>query len=333
MTERYTTALSDPVETAQPVAETTGRMSKIGRLKQRLGRSTALQQLASSRLSVTEDNNSGITADLHPGTDPEPSKVSDYETETREEAAEEKLHREDLVRPTPKEQALLSGNIVREEFRGGGQHYVELDNGEAGLYWPDMNTTGGKYRNERATYLVDRAWQFGLVPTTVMREVTYKYGKKDTVSFQEYIPDAIDSREIKDFEAAEQFYNDFYKLWILNYSIWNTDPHKGNVIATDRLYAIDHEHAFWENSNRWRHSFMDIYILGASAPKDVIAAAEIFLSDKVRQEVLEEQLKEALQCPDHIIQACLARMIHVAEILTTKGRIETLEELSEYSPN
>ncbi len=330
MTEKYGANLLSPAEAAQPVVESTSRISKIRRLRQRLGRQTSISQVDSPNLPGDEDTSYRVAGDLDHGIavelDPE---VLDDEIETPEVAA----YKEELKRPTPKEQALLLGNIVHEEFRGGGQHYVELDNGETGLYWPNTNTNGAKYLSERAAYLVDRAWQFGLVPTTVLRfERTGYYGDKYKLSFQEYIANAIDSSKIKNFEAAEQFYNDFYKLFILNYCIWNTDQHRGNVIATDRLYAIDHQHAFWENSDRWRHSFMDVYILGASAPKDVIAAA-VFLNDKIRQRALEEQLKEELHYPDHIIQACLARMIHVAKILTTKGRIDTLEELAEYSPN
>ncbi|HEX5447655.1 MAG TPA: hypothetical protein VFW90_00410 [Candidatus Saccharimonadales bacterium] len=256
--------------------------------------------------------------------------VFDARVEAR--LAAEREHREALSKPAPKEQALLSGNIVTQEHRGGGQMFVTLDNGEEGLYWLYTVYNGSKHLSERAAYLVDKAWQFGLVPSTVMREFTSEHGITRSSSFQEYVPDAEDSRNIEKFEADERYYDEFYKLFVLNYSIWNTDQHKGNVVASDKIYSIDHEHSFWENKDRWRHSFLDVYVLGAPAPKEVVEQAEAFLEDPARQEVLEEQLRSELHYPEEIIQSCLARIRHISAILTTKGRIDSTEELAGYHP-
>jgi hypothetical protein len=326
MSEKYSANLLSTAEAAQPVVEATSRISKIRRLKQRLGRSTVLSQVDSSNLPEAEDSSLGTTTDLDHGIALEPNpEVPDHEVETQEAAS----YREKLKRPTPKEQALLSGNITHKEDRAGGVKYVELDNGEAGLYWPRPSS---KYRNERATYLVDRSWQFGLVPTTVIREFTGSYGGKDEASFQEYIPDATDARKVPEFETLDQFQPDLYRLWILQYSIWHTDAHQGNVVVTDRIHAIDHAHAFWDDKERQAHRSMFTDFYGIQAPEEVIKEADSFLKDDVRQQVLLEQLK-GLHYYDKDVEACLARMRHVAQILTTKGKIDTPEELAEYLPN
>ncbi|PJE65454.1 hypothetical protein COU91_01620 [Candidatus Saccharibacteria bacterium CG10_big_fil_rev_8_21_14_0_10_47_8] len=326
MTERYDTTLSDPVEAVQPAAETNGRISKISRLRQKLGRSTVLPEVDSSNLLGAEDSSPGTTTGLDHGIALEPNpEAPDHVTETQELAS----YREELKRPTPKEQALLSGNITHEEFRAGGVKYVELDNGEAGLYW---SSASGKHRRERAAYLVDRSWQFGLVPTTVIREFTGSYGIKDELSFQEYIPDATDAREIPDFESIEKFQTDLYRLWIFQYSIWHTDAHKGNVIVDDKIHAIDHAHSFAHYKDREAHRAMFTDFYGVQAPEEVIKEADSFLKDDVRQQVLLEQLKE-LGFWESDAEACLARMRHIATTLTTKGKIDTPEELAQYSPN
>lgn len=326
MTERYDTALSDPVGAVQPVAETNGQTSKISRFRRRLGRSTAFSQIGSSDSQEAEDGGPGTTTGLDHDVALEPSpEMPDHEVETQEMAS----YREELKRPTPKEQALLSGDITHMEQRGGGVKYVELDNGETGFYWPH---TSNKYRNERAAYLVDRSWRFGLIPTTVIREFISPSGVKDEASFQEYILDATDARKIPDFETLDQFQPDLYRLWILQYSIWHTDGHKGNVIVTGKIHAIDHAHAFWNDKERqaYRSMFTDFY--GIQAPEEVIKEADSFLKDDVRQQVLLEQLK-GLHYYENDVEACLARMRHIATILTTKGKIDTPEELAQYSPS
>lgn len=301
------------------------RPSKLSRLRQKLGRSTVLPQVSLPNLPEAEDSNIEVTASLDHDTATEPNpEMPDRKVESQTVA-----YKEELKRPTSKEQALLSGNITHEEDRAGGVKYVELDNGEAGVYWESTST---KFRNERAAYLVDRAWQFGLVPTTVLRFERSAYGEKYRISFQEYIRDATDAREIPDFESIEKFQADLYRLWIFQYSVWHTDAHKGNVIVDDKIHAIDHAHTFSEHKDRQGHRTMFTDFYGVQAPEEVIKEADNFLKDDVRQQVLREQLKE-LHYYDEDVEACLARMKHIATILTAKGKIDTPEELAQYSPS
>lgn len=303
------------------------RPSKLSRLRQRLGRLTVPPQVDPSNLLEAENGSLEPTTDLDHDTvlDANP-EVPDHEAKTDETA----LYKEELKRPTPKEQALASGNVTHLERQAGGVKYVELDNGEVGLFWPPPSN---KVRNERAAYLVDRSWQFGLVPTTIIREVPGEFVDKVEGSFQEYIPDAVDAREIPDFEANERFQTDLYKLWILQYSMWHTDGHVGNVIVADNsIHAIDHEHTFHHIQEREGHRRMFVEFYGVQTPGEVIKEADNFLKDEARQQVLLEQLKE-LHYYDEDAEACLARMRHVAKILTIKGKIDSEEELAQYSPS
>lgn len=235
-------------------------------------------------------------------------------------------HSEGLNPPTPEEQALFSGNVTHMERRAGGVQFVELDNGETGLFWPN----GVRARRlERAAYLVDGSWNFGLVPPTVIREFPGEYVDKVQGDFQEYVPDATDARKVDGIENDERFQGDLYKLWILNYSTWDTDGHKGNVIVTDKIHSIDHQYAFVDHDERSRHSFREFF--GEQAPEEVIKEADGFLKDDVRQQVLLEQLEGLMSKRD--AEACLARMRHIAMILTTKGKIDSEEELDQYSPS
>ncbi len=105
------------------------------------------------------------------------------------------------------------------------------------------------YLRERAAYLVDRFFSFGLVPPTVVREIE----GKGIGSLQLYIPPEVadSAANISDQidGEKEQKSEEWLLMAVLDYLIanWERKPDNWLINKNDnsKLYAIDHGYAFY----------------------------------------------------------------------------------------
>jgi hypothetical protein len=237
---------------------------------------------------------------------------------------------DELLEPTPKEVALATGDIPISEYVRPEDKII-LDNGE------NVHCRFGYHsQKERAAYLVDKTIKFGLVPTSVMRNMTTRFGSQEVMNVQEDIPNG---KIVKNRLAGEEIdtkdlpHDELYRVWILDYCIWNTDPGKHNLILTPedhKLHAFDHPNAFADDQERVSHRgfFVDFY--GVQAPKDVIEEANAFLEDELLRDGLLNELKGLVR--ESEAEACLARMKHIFRILAAEGKIDAKTELQNFFP-
>jgi hypothetical protein len=229
-----------------------------------------------------------------------------------------------LLDPTPKEEALAEGGIPFNDYVRP-EEKVRLDNGENVHCRFDYHA-----KKERASYLVDKALNFGLVLASVMRSTP---GFHEDINVQEHMSGEIAKHRLAgtEIDTTDLPRDELYKLWILDYSIWNTDAGKHNLILnreSGTLHGFDYPNAFEDEKERKMLPVADFY--GVDAPEEVIATAKAFLEDNLLQDGLLDELKGLIR--EYEAEACLARLRHVAQILVTKGKIDTPDELAEYLP-
>lgn len=120
---------------------------------------------------------------------------------------------------------------------------IKLKNDGLVLFKPRSGENTGldpkqeQYKRERAAYLVDKFFDFSLVPTTVIRELNGEFG-----SAQKFLPDARLTYRGKLWGFSDE---EVAKLFLFDYIIDNGDRNWRNFLSNDgRLVAIDHGKAF-----------------------------------------------------------------------------------------
>ena len=158
-----------------------------------------------------------------------------------------------------------------------------------------------------------------MVPVTVIRDV---YGH--TGSVQEFLGEVQSGYGIP-LENLSQ--DDLYKLWILDYIIWNSDRHSGNILVRgDKVIAIDHGLTFGnELPLRTRGSYFDI-----PTPLQVTNLLGEALSDESRLRQLQQNLGELLNEEEN--QACLARIKYIYGIISRDRKVPSGTSL-DFHPN
>ncbi len=207
---------------------------------------------------------------------------------------------------SPQEEVLDSRETSSDKPIGMGiteARFLEIvDDGKAVFKTVD-------FPEERAAYLVDLFLGFGLVPTTVIRELKGEIG-----SAQEFIPDAKMGLDCSVSELSEENYIDeLMKLWVFDCIIANRDRHNGNFLVKDgKIYAIDHGRSFgWTDSKDlhgrtsafgkqidtsqyyWGYK-LSMQFLSRPIPQDVVSKLKEFMMKPSEQKILENLLAELI---------------------------------------
>lgn len=218
---------------------------------------------------------------------------------------------------TPQEKLLESREITESKPLGGVNKamFVKFKDDGAGVFKAKENEEAGLrehieagtyYKRERAAYLVDRAFGFGLVPPTVIREVDGKIG-----TVQEYIEDSIPGTRYvyEAFDKNDKFWQERMKLWVFDHIIYNSDRHYGNFrIKEEKIYAIDNGLSFGV-----AYLSADRELYDAPVPKKITKALRRFVAAPDKQEILRGVLGELLTQEE--VESCFARIKRITEIL------------------
>jgi hypothetical protein len=168
---------------------------------------------------------------------------------------------------------------------------------------------GTYYKRERAAYVLDQALGFGLVPTTVIREIDGQLG-----SLQEYVS-ALPSWEIED----DDYVDGLYVLWGFDYLIFNPDRNHHNVLfrasgTGHGVVAIDHGPAF-------AHDTVSPYATFKTqlAPPWMIEKLTSFEQNRAQQQETLHQLSAILTPAE--ASACISRVLFLGQLLREQGMI------------
>lgn len=217
------------------------------------------------------------------------------------------------------------------ELEGGANlvKFVTLENNLQAIFKPrsgekpterEAFEAGTYYLRERAAFLVSDALELNLVPPTVVREIDGQIG-----SLQMFIPEAITGAEA--YIAPNDFalQDELCKLWLFDYAIWNTDRNGGNVlIKNKKVTAIDHGLSLSKANPR---VYMDFY--GQDIPDELRQNYFNFAEDQSKHQQLFESITEYIS--EDEAEACLARILHLSQLLTQVDAIEDRRWLG-YSP-
>lgn len=92
-----------------------------------------------------------------------------------------------------------------------------------------------QYKRERAAYLFDKIFNWGLVPPTVIRDIDGRVG-----SAQVFVEDAsTPTDDAPSEELGDTFKKDKLKLYAFDFLIGNDDRHGNYLIKEGRIVAID----------------------------------------------------------------------------------------------
>src|SRR3989344_4566215 len=146
-----------------------------------------------------------------------------------EEAKEVRIGERRSPIPSPEENFLVSDKPKSEKKLGRGlteASFVEMGEAGAGIFKEEG------YQNERAAYIVDRFFNFKLVPITVIRNIGKRMG-----SLQQFIPDACIGDEVENKKINQE---KLEELKFFDFLICNTDRYGGNSLIKDNeIFAID----------------------------------------------------------------------------------------------
>jgi uncharacterized repeat protein (TIGR03843 family) len=232
---------------------------------------------------------------------------------------------------SPEERILSSRELVDSQELGGGMNetrFINLKDDGAAVFKPmkgespllDEIETGTYYKRERAAYLVDKFFGFGLVPPTVIRQF-----EKDIGSVQQFIPgttmaaDAWDpsQRPRAEDPEAESKRNQIATLALYDYLIFNADRHYGNALVKDtKLYAIDHGLAFGDSYYRNEALLEGGYkgwLCGERIPEEVHGKLKNFFKWEEGGRVLHDLLGELLS--EKEVDAFFKRLVKVATMV------------------
>ncbi len=250
-----------------------------------------------------------------------------FETIHVTEAGEErKLTREEI------EQIIATHEPVEILPLKGGQdiaQLVELRDDGSILFKPTSTELGIHRDNieqetyaqrERAAYVVDKFFNFNLVPETVIREVGGKIG-----SAQRFIPDTSTA-----FDASYYIPDAAYSLLALfDFIIWNNDRHENNVLVPNEepepekmaqnLKAIDNSLSFGKEALRSLGDIVGSELEGVMFDERVVERIQEVADSPELQQQLESQLQELLNAKE--IEALMARIQEAAWLFDGENTI------------
>jgi len=228
----------------------------------------------------------------------------------------------------------LMGEIKKppEELAGGANKvfFVEFVGDPRGIFKPASGEFPYSkkhieretlHKRERAAYLVDYFFGFGIVPPTIIREIGGETG-----SMQSFIPDTVPYSDVWKFSMPDEkkFQYQMKHLWIFDLLIHNSDRRPCNLLFSGFsdepphdivLHAIDNGCTFSRDERD--PSSVDFY--DEDIPEDLAIKIKEFAKDEHKREILRELLLPLL--PEEEVNAFFARVQKIAEILAEYGRI------------
>ncbi len=221
---------------------------------------------------------------------------------------------------------------------GGGCNktvFVEFENGEKGVFKPASGEDksirpyiehGTLFKRERAAYLVDRFFDFGIVPPTVIKKIG-----DDVGSLQKFIPDTssywdiFSTTVIKEKSVEDQI----KALWIFDLLIHNSDRHMGNLLFSElhtESYSDVKTHAIDNGCSFSRDSYQNSigYPFDKEFSEEIIGKVEGFIKNERTQDILRELLLELL--PEEEVDAFFLRVKKIGEIIIKNKKIPIEEE-------
>lgn len=203
-----------------------------------------------------------------------------------------------------------SSKVEILKFKDGDKAIFKSKSGEIDFSCAGYEP-GTLYKRERAAYLIDRFLDFGLVPTTVIREIDGDVG-----SVQEF-KDAKTASELSYEERYKVSSAEYGKLCLFDYIIWNTDRTRENYLIEDKtLWAIDNGLSF--NNRPYSGVITESLLAGPPSP-DTISKLKSFIEDEELKKALRGLLAECLSQQE--IDACFARIEKIGKTVMKAGRV------------
>ncbi|MCX6736104.1 MAG: hypothetical protein NTZ13_03410 [Candidatus Parcubacteria bacterium] len=208
--------------------------------------------------------------------------------------------------------------------------FVEFTNGEIGIFKPASGEAEGLRRyidkgtlckRERAAYLVDQFFDFGIVPPTVIKKIGNEVGSvqkfiNDTASYW----DVFNTTVIKEKEVEDQIKT----LWVFDFLIHNSDRHMGNLLFSElhtgyysdiKVHAIDNGCSFSRDS--YQNSIG--YPFGKELPDELAEKVKKFSGDEKSQQALRGLLLELLS--EEEVDAFFGRVNKIGSIIIKDKKI------------
>jgi uncharacterized repeat protein (TIGR03843 family) len=229
---------------------------------------------------------------------------------------------------------LMGGANITEKIslRDDGGAIFKPKDGESIIR--EKTEMGTYYKRERAAYLVDSVLGFEMIPPTVIRKVNGKIGscqqfveggKTMNEEITENLWDRFGNAQMEDIPAEEReslkaepyarYAEDFKRLYVLDYILWNSDRHEGNFLLKDgRLVPIDHGLTFGKDKPKFAETYVD-----DPFPTDVIEKLKQFRDNPEKADQLRAALKELL--PRNEVAACMVRIAKITKLLGAHGTI------------
>lgn len=240
----------------------------------------------------------------------------------------------DSIERTPQESDLELGTPERTDGLGGGCNetvLVKIVNDGSGVFKPSTGEkpflrtgieAGTYFKRERAAYLVSKMVGIELVPPTVIRELDGETG-----SMQQFIEDAESVYETDPDDPLRK--EELMRLFALDYIIWNTDRHGGNILFNKgKVVAIDNGLAFGKDTARffypvgapeWNYGSDVTRFTDIEMPEDIKDNILSFVSYERGVQLLSELLGELL--PAEEVQACIERIKRLARVIEDDRQI------------
>ncbi len=205
----------------------------------------------------------------------------------------------DLMEKTIKKILSLSGGEI------SSARLIQFESGDSAVFKPyskySEEEADLRIARERASYLVSRFLGFNFVPPTVIRAI-----RQETGSLQEFIENAPTAEEV-DYDRIDQ--HELAKLWAFDEIILNHDRHPGNyLVKNNKIYAIDHGHAFFATDNPPRQP---LFIPGI--PKETQKTILEFSKDTKKQNDLRTALQKLFD--EEVADFFIKRILYFANLL------------------
>lgn len=241
---------------------------------------------------------------------------------------------EKFIAKTPEEELLESCEVETISPMKGGSNevfFVKLkDDGEA-IFKPKsgenkrLGMAGTQFQRERAAYLVDKFFDFGLVPPTVIRKINGEEG-----SIQRFIPNARVGREINEAEIINKrdVKLQLMSLCVFYYVICNYD----SCLRKD--FLIEENNVFGSDNGMSFHGVVDFKPLhlkqffnlsgfrfeGAAAPEELQKHAQEILDNKMpNKKTLKDALTNLLRPGEP--EACIERAEKICRYIAENGTL------------
>ncbi len=255
-----------------------------------------------------------------------------------EKSSSASTEQEKFIAETPEEELLESCEVETvSPMRGGSNEvfFVKLKDGGEAIFKPRsgenkrLGMAGTQFQRERAAYLVDKFFDFGLVPPTVIRKINGEEG-----SVQRFIPNARTGREINEAEIINKrgARLQLMRLCVFYYIICNYD----SCLRKDFLIEenVEENNVFGSDNGMSFHGVVDFKPLhlkqffnlsgfrfeGAAVPEELQKHAQEILDNKMpNKKILKDALTNLLRPGEP--EACIERAEKICRYMAENGAL------------